>query len=139
MTDDGVPQAGTLVRRDQESPVASSGGNLIERFVSLSGTLTRSTSVADAAEAIGVAALALTGGQRGAVYLSASDGEATRLWASRGGIPEHRSTSGSGPVIVSDVRALPQDDGLRQTAEREGYRAAASVTPKILYEMRISQ
>lgn len=126
MTDDGVPQAGTLVRRDQESSVASSGGNLIERFVSLSGTLTRSTSAADAAEAIGVAALALTGGQRGAVYLSAPDGEATRLWASRGGIPEHRSTSGSGPVIVSDVRDLPQDDGLRQTAEREGYRAVAS-------------
>src|SRR5690348_16202255 len=126
MTDDGVPQAGTLVRRDQEHPTPPSGGNLIERFVSLSGTLKRSTSVADAAEAIGVAALALTGGQRGAVYLSAPDGEATCLWASRGGIPEHRSTSGSGPIIVSDVRDLPPDDGLRQTAEREGYRAVAS-------------
>jgi HD-GYP domain-containing protein (c-di-GMP phosphodiesterase class II) len=124
MRDDSAPQAGTLVRRDQESPIPSSGGNLIERFVSLSGTLTRSTSAADAAEAIGVAALALTGGQRGAVYLHAPDGEATRLWASRGGIPEHRSTSG--PVIVSDVRDLPQDDALRQTAEREGYRAVAS-------------
>ncbi|MHB8731666.1 MAG: HD domain-containing phosphohydrolase [bacterium] len=94
--------------------------------MSLSGTLARSTSVADAAEAIGVAALALTSGQRGAVYLQAPDGTAARLWASRSDFPEDRGAFGSGPAIFTDVRDLPTDDEIRRTAEREGYRALAS-------------
>lgn len=126
MAEDGAPQGDTLVRRDQDSPTSFPGGTLTERFISLCGTLTRSTSAADAAEAIGVAALTLTGGQRGAVDLHAADGKAARLWASRGGVPEHYGTLGSAPAIFSDVRDLPHDDALRQTAEREGYRALAS-------------
>lgn len=125
MADGGVPQGGTLVHRDQDSPALPSRGDLIERFISLSGTLTRPSTVAGAAEAIGAAALALTGGRHGAVYLHAANGETTCVWASHNGFPQHRGPSGPGPVLLSDLRDLPQDDEVRRAAEREGYRALA--------------
>ncbi len=126
MADGGVPQGGTLVRSDQDSPTLPSRGTLIERFISLSGTLTRPSSVAAAAEAIGAAALALTEGGRGAVYTHGAGGDTTRVWASHGGFPEHRGPSRPGPVLISDVRDLAEDDEIRRIAEREGYRALAS-------------
>jgi len=94
--------------------------------MSLSGTLTRPSSPAGVAEALGAAALALTGGGRGAVYLHAANGDTTRLWASHNGFPEHRGPAGPGPLLLSDVRDLPADDETRRTAEQEGYRALAS-------------
>ena len=126
MTDDGAPLGDTLVRQDQVSPSTPSDGNLIERFMSLSGTLTRSTSVPDAAEAIGVASLALTGGQRGAVYLSVAGGKAKRLWISRHGFEDHPNLPEADPAIFPDVRDLPPSHEVRQTAERAGYRSLAS-------------
>lgn len=127
MADGGsVPQGGTPVRPDQDSPTARPGGNLIERFMSLSETLMRASSVAGAGEALGAAALALTGGQRGAVYLHAEDGETACLWTSHNGFPEHRGPSESAPVFLSDVHDLPQDSEIRRAAERDGYRARAS-------------
>ncbi|HET7263242.1 MAG TPA: HD domain-containing phosphohydrolase [bacterium] len=126
MTDDGAPEGGTLVRQGHASPTTPPDRNLIERFVNLSATLTPSSSATDAAEAIGVAALALTGGQRGAVYVQGADGQATRLWASDGGFLDHGGLSGPGPLIFPDVKDLPPGHDVRQTAERGGYRALAS-------------
>ena len=126
MTDDRVPRDGALVRRDQVSPATFPDNNLIERFISLSGTLTRSSSPADAAEAIGVATLALTGGQRGAVYLCAANGRSTRLWASHPGFQDHSGLPEASPIIFADIRDLPEGHEIRQIAERAGYRSLAS-------------
>ena len=126
MTDDRVPRDGTLVRQDQVSPAAFPDRTLIERFISLSGTLMRSSSPADAAEAIGVATLALTGGQRGAVYLCAPHGRSTRLWASHPGFQDHSGLPEASPIMCSDVRDLPEGREMRQIAERAGYRSLAS-------------
>lgn len=124
--DDSVPEYGALVRQDQVCPAAFPDSSLIERFMSLSATLTRSSSVADAAEAIGVASLALTGGQRGAVYLSADGGKAVRLWASHQGFQDHSGLPDAGPVIFPDVQDLPEGHEVRQIAERAGYCSLAS-------------
>ncbi|HKX17608.1 MAG TPA: HD domain-containing phosphohydrolase [bacterium] len=88
--------------------------------------MTRSSSVVDAAEAIGVATLALTSGQRGAVYLCAADGRSTRLWTSHPGFQDHSGLPEASPIIVSDVRDLPEGHETRRIADRAGYRSIAS-------------
>jgi HD-GYP domain-containing protein (c-di-GMP phosphodiesterase class II) len=85
---------------------------LIERFVNLSGTLTRESSVAGVAKAIGTAALALSGAPRVAVYRRLEDGRTVCLWSQ--GFPAKQAdrapamdVSDSGPVLLADQASWP--------------------------------
>jgi HD-GYP domain-containing protein (c-di-GMP phosphodiesterase class II) len=105
-------QGGTLEQFDQDSADLHLRSPLIERFVALSETLTPQSSVAGVAEAIGTAALTLTGGQRAAVCLHHQDGAIFCQWSR--GFPAEvavriAATEGidSGPVVLPDVAVWP--------------------------------
>ncbi len=128
---------------------------LMERLVSLGETLTRPTSVAGVAQAIGRATLALSDGQRAAVYLRSASGVVTCLW-SQGlsreylnrlvtpegtnpwvhlsrypdlkcmDLPKGRRTLAPEPVLLQNVQELPQGNDTRRVVEDEGYQALGS-------------
>ncbi len=129
--------------------------SLMERLVNLGETLTRPSSVAGVTQAIGRAALALSEGQRAAVYLRSASGVVTCQW-SQGlsreyvtrivtpegtnpwvhlsrypdlmcmDLPKGRRGPGPEPVLVQDVRELPPGNEVRRIADGEGYRALGS-------------
>jgi PAS domain S-box-containing protein/putative nucleotidyltransferase with HDIG domain len=103
---------------------------LMERLVALSAMLNRPSSVAEAAAAIGQAALGLSGARGGAVYLWGPDATVICPWA-RGVTSDYSSlilsrdgavTEDAGPNLFPDVLALPSQDPIRCAAEAEGYR-----------------
>ncbi len=128
---------------------------LMERLVSLSETLTKQSSVAGVAQAIGRAALTLTDGQRVAVYLRSVNGVVTCPWSENLSqeyvnrivtpeganpwlhlsrypdiicmdLPKGRRPATSDPTLLQDVRDLPQGNDVRLKAHREGYQALCS-------------
>jgi HD-GYP domain-containing protein (c-di-GMP phosphodiesterase class II) len=102
----------TPAHSDRESANPHLRGKLIEHFINLSGTLTQESSVAGVAEAIGTAALALTGAQKTAVYRCSVDPGVVSLW-SRGFSAEQidRIAAMDGiraePVLLSDLASWP--------------------------------
>lgn len=116
---------------------------LMERLVALSAMLNRPSSVADAATAIGQAALDLSGARGGAVYLHGPDATVTCPWA-RGVASDYSDlvlsrdgvlTEDTGPSLFPDVLALPPQEPTRRAAEAEGYRGVG-LWP-LTYERRV--
>jgi HD-GYP domain-containing protein (c-di-GMP phosphodiesterase class II) len=101
-----------LAESDRDSTDPRLPDELIEHFVILSGTLTQESSVAGVAQALGTAALALTGAKRAAVCRCSEEGTVVCLWShgfSAEQIDRIAATDGIkvGPVLLADLASWP--------------------------------
>src|SRR5437879_2804639 len=120
---------------------------LMGRLIALNDTLNRPSLSSGVAEAIGQAALDLSGAKGCAVYARVSEGAFTCLWAkgvssedtplalttkfvlpapdATGGTAHSGKPEGPTPTLHRDALELPPDHADRRLVEREGYRALA--------------
>lgn len=110
--------------------------SIMKRLVALSETLNRPSSVAGVTEAIGKAALTLSGSNGTTIYLRGPDGSLTCPWTE--GLPADSAIPDSlpeSPALFPDVRTLDPDDAVRRLADQNGYRAVG-IWP-LTYEGRV--
>ncbi len=122
--------------------------DLMARLASLSEALNRPLTVAEVVKAVGQGAMALSGADRGAVYLRCPDDTVSCPWfqglspdyvekvaAHARELPGGRMLDQPNLVIIPDVEGLPPESPLPALARAEGHRAIA-LWP-LVYEGRV--
>jgi len=141
-------ELGAAVERLRLFEEAQERAERMAHLAALSEMLNRPHTEAQVIQAIGYAALGLSGADRAAVYLRNPNGTVSCPW-SQGLSPEYivqvttRAQELPGgslaertePILLSDITELPTEAPVRQLAEAEGYRAVG-LWP-LIYEGRV--